>query len=62
MKAIIWQNEDLGAKFDYVDIPDDTVSQRNANYEVVSQGFSGVSYASCATSYNISSCRLIRRK
>jgi hypothetical protein len=40
---------------DYVDIPDDTVSQRNANYEVVSQGFSGVSYASCGTSYNISS-------
>ena len=40
---------------DYVDIPEDTVSQRTANYEVVSQGFSGVSYASCATSYNISS-------
>jgi hypothetical protein len=40
---------------DYVDIPEDTVSQRNANYEVVSQGFSGVSYASCGTSYNISS-------
>lgn len=40
---------------DYVDIPEDTVSQRNENYEVVSQGFSGVSYASCGTSYNISS-------
>ena len=40
---------------DYVDIPEDTVSQRTANYEVVSQGFSGVSYASCAISYNISS-------
>ena len=40
---------------DYVDIPEDTVSQRTANYEVVSQGFSGVNYASCATSYNISS-------
>ena len=40
---------------DYVDIPEDTVSQRTANYEIVSQGFSGVSYASCATSYNISS-------
>jgi len=40
---------------DYVDIPEDTVAQRTANYEVVSQGFSGVSYASCATSYNISS-------
>ena len=23
MKAIIWQNEDLGAKFDIVDIPED---------------------------------------
>ena len=23
MKGIVWQNEDLGAKFDYVDIPDD---------------------------------------
>ena len=23
MKAVIWQNEDLGAKFDVVDIPDD---------------------------------------
>ena len=23
MKAIIWQNEDLGAKFDLVDIPED---------------------------------------
>lgn len=23
MKAIVWQNEELGAKFDYVDIPDD---------------------------------------
>ena len=40
---------------DYVDIPENTVSQSTANYEVVSQGFSGVSYASCTTSYNISS-------
>ena len=23
MKAVIWQNEDLGAKFDIVDIPAD---------------------------------------
>ena len=23
MKGVVWQNEDLGAKFDYVDIPDD---------------------------------------
>ena len=23
MKGIVWQNEDLGAKFDYVDIPAD---------------------------------------
>ena len=22
MKGVVWQNEDLGAKFDYVDIPD----------------------------------------
>ena len=21
MKGVVWQNEDLGAKFDYVDIP-----------------------------------------
>ena len=40
---------------DYVDIPDDSVSQRSANYEVVSQGFSGVNYGGCGTSYNISS-------
>ena len=40
---------------DYVDIPDDSVSQRSANYEVVSQGFSGVNYGGCSTSYNISS-------
>ena len=23
MKGVVWQNEDLGAKFDYVDIPAD---------------------------------------
>ena len=23
MKGVVWQNEDLGAKFDYVDIPDE---------------------------------------
>ena len=23
MKGVVWQNEDLGAKFDYVEIPDD---------------------------------------
>ena len=23
MKGVVWQNEDLGAKFDYVDIPED---------------------------------------
>ena len=40
---------------DYVDIPENTISQRNANYEVVSQGFSGVGYGGCAISYNISS-------
>jgi len=40
---------------DYVDIPENSVSQRSANYEVVSQGFSGVNYGGCSTSYNISS-------
>ena len=29
MKAIIWQNEDLGAKFDVVDIPDDLKDKAN---------------------------------
>jgi elongation factor G len=34
MKAIIWQNEDLGAKFDIVDIPEDlkekaTLTEKN---------------------------------
>jgi elongation factor G len=29
MKAIIWQNEDLGAKFDIVDIPDDLKEKSN---------------------------------
>ena len=23
MKGVVWQNEDLGAKFEYVDIPED---------------------------------------
>ena len=23
MKGVVWQNEDLGAKFDYVDIPEE---------------------------------------
>ena len=23
MKGVVWQNEDLGAKFEYVEIPDD---------------------------------------
>ena len=40
---------------DYVDIPENTISQRSANYEVVSQGFSGVNYGGCSVSYNISS-------
>ncbi|MCP2502474.1 MAG: hypothetical protein NLN66_00235 [Candidatus Thalassarchaeaceae archaeon] len=40
---------------DYVDIPDDTISQSSSIYEIVSQGYSGVNYGSCATSYNISS-------
>ena len=29
MKAVIWQNEDLGAKFDVVDIPDDLKEKAN---------------------------------
>ena len=29
MKGIVWQNEDLGAKFDYVDIPDDLKEKAN---------------------------------
>ena len=40
---------------DYVDIPENSVSQSNSNFEVVSQGFSGVGYSGCAVSYNISS-------
>jgi len=31
MKAIIWQNEDLGAKFDEIDIPDD-LKEKAAKY------------------------------
>ena len=31
MKGIVWQNEDLGAKFEYVDIPDDLKDKAN-NY------------------------------
>ncbi len=29
MKGIVWQNEDLGAKFDYVDIPEDLKEKAN---------------------------------
>ena len=29
MKGVVWQNEDLGAKFDYVDIPDDLKDKAN---------------------------------
>ena len=29
MKGVVWQNEDLGAKFDYVDIPDDLKEKAN---------------------------------
>ena len=29
MKAIIWQNEDLGAKFDIVDVPEDLQEKAN---------------------------------
>ena len=30
MKGVVWQNEDLGAKFDYVEIPEDLrLKQKN---------------------------------
>ena len=29
MKGVVWQNEDLGAKFDYVDIPEDLKDKAN---------------------------------
>ena len=29
MKGVVWQNEDLGAKFDYVDIPADLKDKAN---------------------------------
>ena len=29
MKGVVWQNEDLGAKFDYVDIPEDLKEKAN---------------------------------
>ena len=29
MKGVVWQNEDLGAKFDYVDIPQDLKEKAN---------------------------------
>ena len=31
MKGIVWQNEDLGAKFDYVDIPEN-LKEKAAKY------------------------------
>ena len=31
MRGIVWQNEDLGAKFDYIDIPDD-MAEKAAKY------------------------------
>jgi len=35
MKALIWQNEDLGADWDVVDIPDDLVEQANEYRELL---------------------------
>ena len=32
MKGVIWQNEDLGAKFEYVDIPSD-LRKKQTNIE-----------------------------
>ena len=29
MKGVVWQNEDLGAKFDYVDIPENLKAKVN---------------------------------
>ena len=29
MKGVVWQAEDLGAKFDYVDIPEDLKDKAN---------------------------------
>ena len=35
MKGVVWQNEDLGAKFDYVDIPDDLRQKANEYRQIL---------------------------
>ncbi len=37
----------------YVDIPNDSEDENTSSWEIVSQGFSGVSYTGCGQSYNI---------
>ena len=49
------QETSYSGSSDYVTIPSDTVDSNSTNWEVMSQGFSGVGYSGCIPSYNISS-------
>jgi len=49
------QETSYSGSSDYVTIPSDTVGSNSTNWEVMSQGYSGVGYSGCIPSYNISS-------
>ncbi|RZD36483.1 MAG: hypothetical protein CXT72_01395 [Methanobacteriota archaeon] len=49
------QETSYSGSSNYVTIPSDTVDSNSTNWEVMSQGFSGVGYSGCIPSYNISS-------
>ena len=49
------QETSYSGSSDYVTIPSDTVDSNSTNWEIMSQGFSGVGYSGCIPSYNISS-------
>jgi len=49
------QETSYSGSSDYVTIPSDTLDSNSINWEIMSQGFSGVGYSGCIPSYNISS-------
>lgn len=44
---------DYSGESDYVNIPNDSSGQNSTSWEVVSQGYPGVTYSGCSQSYNI---------
>ena len=47
------QVNDFSGSSDYVTIPSDSTSSNTTSWEVVSQGYPGLSYSGCSQSYNI---------